>query len=216
MKASQGSSMTFSFNCGIPSSNQIFPQSIQKREKVNSHCCGWSGHGESGGLWHTPLTLNHLRRICRTKVENHASRLIIPSGQIHSREYLRPRLDWWLSGFSVLLVKKGMGGRTEAGGRQCSRQKSRWQRGGRKYFGEILLSPCYSLDLCILLGIPFPFSFAFASLLFSATHKAFWDNHFAFLHFFFLGMVLVTTSCTMLWIPIHSSSGTLSLPDLVP
>ena len=35
------------------------------------------------------------------------------------------------------------------------------------------------------------------SLLFSAICKASSDNHFAFLHFFFLGMVLITVSCTM-------------------
>ena len=49
-----------------------------------------------------------------------------------------------------------------------------------------------------------------ASLLFSAICKASSDNHFAFLHFFFLGIVLVTTSCTMLQTSVHSSSGTLS------
>ena len=32
--------------------------------------------------------------------------------------------------------------------------------------------------------------------------------HFAFLHFFFLGMVLITASCTMSQTSIHSSSGT--------
>ena len=37
----------------------------------------------------------------------------------------------------------------------------------------------------------------FASL-FSVIGKASLDNHFAFLHFFFLGMVLITASCTML------------------
>ena len=36
-----------------------------------------------------------------------------------------------------------------------------------------------------------------ASLLFSAICKASSDNHFAFLHFFFLGMILITASCTM-------------------
>ena len=36
------------------------------------------------------------------------------------------------------------------------------------------------------------------------------DNHFAFLNFFFFGMVLVTAFCKMLWIFFHSSSGTLS------
>ena len=50
----------------------------------------------------------------------------------------------------------------------------------------------------------------YASLLFLAIFETFSDNHFTFLHFFFFGMVLVTTSCTMLWTSIHSSSGTLS------
>ena len=37
----------------------------------------------------------------------------------------------------------------------------------------------------------------FASLHFSAICKASSDNHFAFLHFFFLGVVLISASCTM-------------------
>ena len=57
---------------------------------------------------------------------------------------------------------------------------------------------------------PFPL----ASLLFSAICKASSDNHFAFLHFFFLGMVLIPVSCTILWTSVHSSSDTLS--DLIP
>ena len=52
------------------------------------------------------------------------------------------------------------------------------------------------------------------SLLFSAIFKVSSDNHFAFLHFFSLGMVLITASCTMSWTPLHISSGTLS--DLIP
>ena len=40
------------------------------------------------------------------------------------------------------------------------------------------------------------------------------DNHFSFLHFFFLGMFLVTASCTVLQTSIHSSSSTLA--NLVP
>ena len=48
----------------------------------------------------------------------------------------------------------------------------------------------------------------FTSLLFVAIYKASSDNHFAFLHFFFLGMVLITTSCTMSQTSIHSTSGT--------
>ena len=54
----------------------------------------------------------------------------------------------------------------------------------------------------------------FASLLFSAIYKAFSENHFAFLHFFFLGMVLIPVSCTVSWTSVHSLSGALS--DLVP
>ena len=37
------------------------------------------------------------------------------------------------------------------------------------------------------------------------------DNHFAFLHFFFLGMVLIPVSCTMSRTSVHSSSGNLSI-----
>ena len=51
----------------------------------------------------------------------------------------------------------------------------------------------------------------FASLLSSAICKASSDNHFAFLHFFFLGMVLITNSCTMLQTSVHISLGTLSI-----
>jgi len=52
-----------------------------------------------------------------------------------------------------------------------------------------LIAPCYSLELCIQMGITFLFSFAFTSLLLTAICKASSDNHFAFLLFFFLGMV---------------------------
>ena len=54
----------------------------------------------------------------------------------------------------------------------------------------------------------------FASLPFSAICKASSDSHFAFLQFFFFGMVLVTASYKTLQTSIHSSSGTLS--NLIP
>ena len=60
-----------------------------------------------------------------------------------------------------------------------------------------LISPCYSLELCIQMGISFFFSFAFCFSFFSGIFQASSDNQFAFLHFFFLGMVLITASCTM-------------------
>ena len=77
--------------------------------------------------------------------------------------------------------------------------------------GGFLISPCYSLELCIQMGMSFLFSFAFQFPLFTAFCKASSDSHFAFLHFFFLGMILIPVSCTMSRTSIHSSSGTLSL-----
>ena len=50
-----------------------------------------------------------------------------------------------------------------------------------------LISPCYSLELCIQMGISSFFSFAFSFSSFLAICKASSDNNFAFLHFFFLG-----------------------------
>ena len=77
-----------------------------------------------------------------------------------------------------------------------------------------IFSPCYSLELYIQMGISFFPSFPFASLLCQAICKASSDSHFAFLHFLFLGMVLISASCTMSRSSVHSSSGTLS--DLIP
>jgi len=54
-----------------------------------------------------------------------------------------------------------------------------------------------------------PFPLLFTSLLSSAICKASSDSHFAFLHFFFFGMILVTASYTVLWTSVHSSLGTL-------
>ena len=50
-----------------------------------------------------------------------------------------------------------------------------------------LITPCYSLELCIQMGISFLFSLPLVSFLFSVICKASSDNHFAFLHFFFMG-----------------------------
>ena len=52
-----------------------------------------------------------------------------------------------------------------------------------------------------------------ASLLFSVICKASSISHFAFLHFFFLGMVLITASCTMSQTSDHSLQA-LCLSDL--
>ena len=55
------------------------------------------------------------------------------------------------------------------------------------------------------------FSLWLFSSLFTAICKASSDIDFAFLHFYFLGMVLIPVSCTMSRTSIHSTSGTLSI-----
>ena len=67
-----------------------------------------------------------------------------------------------------------------------------------------ILSNCAFSWMYLYLS-PLPFT----SLLSSAIHEVSRDNHFAFLHFFFLGMVFVTASYTKLWSTVHSSSGTI-------
>ena len=54
----------------------------------------------------------------------------------------------------------------------------------------------------------------FASLLVIAICKCSSDNHFAFLYFFFLGMVLIPLSYSVSQTSIHTSSGSLS--DQIP
>ena len=73
-----------------------------------------------------------------------------------------------------------------------------------------LISPHYFLETCIHWLYPSLFHLPLATLLLSAIYKTSADNHFTFLHFFFFEIVLVTVSCTMLQIAVHSSSGTLS------
>ena len=80
-----------------------------------------------------------------------------------------------------------------------------------------LISPCYSLELCIQMGISFFFSFAFSfssiALFVKPSQTAILK---IFLHFFFLGMILISVSCRVSQTSIHSSSGTLSIrPNLL-
>ena len=74
-----------------------------------------------------------------------------------------------------------------------------------------LISPCYSLELCIqMLFLSFS-PLLFGSLLSTAIYKASSDSHFDFLHFFSMGMVLIPVSYTMSQTSVHSSSGTQSI-----
>ena len=50
-----------------------------------------------------------------------------------------------------------------------------------------LISPCYSLELCIWMSIFFLFSFDFSLFSFPAICKASSDNHFTFFVFLSLG-----------------------------
>ena len=74
-----------------------------------------------------------------------------------------------------------------------------------------LFSPCYSFELCIQMGMSFLFSFAFCFSSFHSCFEGLLRQPFAFLHFIFLGMVLITASCTMSQTSFLSSSGTLSI-----
>ena len=77
----------------------------------------------------------------------------------------------------------------------------------RKTFWSLLVILWHSAFKWVYLSFsPLPF----ASLFFSAIFKACSGNHFAFLHIFFLGMILITASYTMSRTSVHSSSGTLS------
>ena len=60
-----------------------------------------------------------------------------------------------------------------------------------------LISPCYSLELGIQMGISFLFSFAF-SFTFSQLFVRPPQTAFCFFHLFFLRMVLIPVSCTIL------------------
>ena len=75
-----------------------------------------------------------------------------------------------------------------------------------------LISPCFSLELCVQMGLSFLLSFDFHFSSFSATCTASSDRPFCLFAFLFLGMVLIPVSCTMSWTSVHSSSGTLSDP----
>ena len=70
-----------------------------------------------------------------------------------------------------------------------------------------LISSCYSLEpafRCIYLSFS---PLLLTSLLFTAVCKASSDSHFGFLYFFFLGMGLISVSCTVSQTSVHSSPG---------
>ena len=68
-----------------------------------------------------------------------------------------------------------------------------------------LISPCYSLKLCIQMGISFIFSFAFLLLFFSQLFVR-PPQPFCLFAFLFLQDVLITAFCTMSRTSVHSSN----------
>ena len=77
----------------------------------------------------------------------------------------------------------------------------------RKSFLSVLAILWNSAFRCLYLSFS---PLLLTSLLFTAICKASSDSHFAFLHFFSMGMVLIPVPSTMSWAPVQSSSGTLS------
>ena len=76
------------------------------------------------------------------------------------------------------------------------------------YFLSLLAILWNSAFRCLYLSFS---PLLFASLLLTAICQDSSDSHFAFLHFFSMGMVLIPVSCTMTKTSVHSSSGTLSI-----
>ena len=71
-----------------------------------------------------------------------------------------------------------------------------------------LISPSDSLKLCIH-SIYFLFSFAFGFSSFLSNLKGLLRQPFCLFSFIFLGNGLISTSCTMSWTSVYSSSGAL-------
>ena len=90
------------------------------------------------------------------------------------------------------------------------------------FFFFLPIDHCRRLYLSLFFGtlysdgsiFPFLLALPLASLIFSAICKSSFDNYFAFLHFFVLGMVLIPASCTMSHTSIHSSIATLSIRSI--
>ena len=163
----------------------------------------------SGSRWViTPLWLSGSWRSFLYSSSVHFCHLfLIPSASVRSIPFLSfiaPIFAWNVSLVSLIFLKKSLVFPILL----FSSISLHWSL--RKTFLS-LLAILWNLILrrVYLSFFPLPL----ASLLFSAICKPSSDNHFAFLHFFLLGMVL-TASCTMSWISVHSSSGTLL--DLIP
>ena len=78
------------------------------------------------------------------------------------------------------------------------------------HWGRLSYHPCYSLTLCIQMGISFLFSVSFYFSCFHSYLQGLLRQPFCFFAFLFLGHGLFSVSCTMSQTSIHSLSGTLA------
>ena len=84
------------------------------------------------------------------------------------------------------------------------------------YFFTLITEEAFLLSPCILWKSTFRWVYLYFSPLpftsfLLAICNTYSEKYFAFLHFFFLGMVLIPVSCTISQTSMHSSSGPLSL-----
>ena len=133
----------------------------------------------------------------RTLLLPHTIPLGRPSAPAPSIRYRASNLDWRLVSYRILYMF------------QCHSPKSSHPLWGRLSYLSLLFFGILHSN-----GYTFPFLLCFSLLFFSQLCKASSDNHFAFFHFFFLGMVLVTASYTM-YKPLPTVLQALCLSDLI-
>ena len=161
----------------------------------------------SGSRWViTPSWLSRLWRSFLYSCSMYSCHLfLISSASVRSMPFLsfiEPIFAWIVPLLSLIFLKRNLGFPIQL----LSSIPLHWPL--RKAFLYLLAILWNSVFKWVYLSFfPLPLS----SLLFSAICKAFSDKHFAFLDFFFLGMVLMTASCTRSQTSVHSSSGILSI-----
>ena len=117
--------------------------------------------------------------------------------------FIEPIFAWYVHLVSLIFLKRSLAFPIQF----FSSISLHWSP--RKAFLSLLLIIWNSVCQWVYLSFyPLPL----ASLIFSAICKASTDNYFVFLHFFFLGMDLITASYAVSWTFVHSPSGTLSDP----
>ena len=158
----------------------------------------------SGFRWViTPLWLSGSWRSFLYSSSVYSSHLfLISSASVRSMPFLsffEPIFTWNVSLVSLIFLKRSLVFPILLFSSLCTDHQGRLSYLSLLFFGTLHSN-----------GYIFPFHLCLL-LLFTAICKAFWDNHFAFLHFFSWWMVSIPSSCTMSQTSIHSSSGTLSL-----